>query len=65
MKIAFDADAVLFSEESELRYNTKGLDAFQKHEQENEDVELEQGPFANLLIKLSKIQEELPTTIEL
>lgn len=65
VKIAFDADAVLFSDESEHRYKTEGLDAFTKFESENQDVPLGEGPFAKLLIKLSKIQEELPTTIEL
>ncbi len=65
VKIAFDADAVLFSEESEHRYKTEGMEAFHKYEAEHEDVPLTAGPFANLLIKLSKIQEELPTTIEL
>jgi len=65
VKIAFDADAVLFSEESEHRYKTEGVDAFHKFEQENEDVPLREGPFAKLLIKLSKIQEHLPTSIEL
>lgn len=65
VKIAFDADAVLFSEDSEHRYKTEGLDAFHKYEKENENIALDEGPFAKLLIKLSKIQEELPTTIEL
>lgn len=65
VKIAFDADAVLFSDESEHRYKTEGIDAFHRYEQEHEDEELGEGPFAKLLIKLSKIQEELPTAIEL
>lgn len=65
VKIAFDADAVVFSEHSELRYKTEGMDAFHKYEAENEDVPLQEGPFANLIRKLSKIQEYLPTTIEL
>lgn len=65
VKIAFDADAVLFSDESELRYKKEGMDAFHKYESEHEDEPLSEGPFAKLLIKLSKIQEELPTTIEL
>ncbi len=65
VKIAFDADAVIFSDESELRYKTEGLEAFQKYEAEHEDDPLKAGPFANLLIKLSKIQEHLPTGIEL
>ena len=65
VRIAFDADAVLFSDESEHRYKSEGIDAFHKHELENEDVPLAEGPFAKLLIKLSKIQDELPTSIEL
>lgn len=65
VKIAFDADAVLFSDESEHRYKTQGIDAFHKYELEHEDEALGEGPFAKLLIKLSKIQDELPTTIEL
>jgi 5''-nucleotidase. len=65
VKIAFDADAVLFSDESEHRYKTEGIDAFLKHEKDHEDTPLNKGPFAELLIKLSKIQEHLPTTIEL
>lgn len=65
VKIAFDADAVLFSDDSELRYKTEGLEAFHKHESENTDVPLEEGPFAKLLVKLSKIQSHFPTRIEL
>ncbi len=65
VKIAFDADAVLFSDESELRYKTQGMEAFHKYEMEHENEPLNEGPFAKLLIKLSKIQEHLPTRIEL
>ena len=65
VKIAFDADAVLFSEESEIRNKTEGLDAFHKYESEHEDDPLNEGPFATLIKKLSKIQDHLPTRIEL
>ncbi|MBS7331999.1 MAG: 5'-nucleotidase [Weeksellaceae bacterium] len=65
VKFAFDADAVVFSEESEQIYKEKGIEAFHEHEAANEDVPLNDGPFAELLRKLSKIQEFLPTTIEL
>lgn len=65
VKIAFDADAVLFSDDSEFRYKTEGLDAFQKHEKENEKNAMKEGPFAKLLIKLSKIQEHLPMGVEM
>lgn len=65
VKFAFDADAVVFSEDSEQIYKEQGMEAFHKHELENEDVPLNDGPFAELLRKLSKIQDFLPTTIEL
>ncbi len=64
VKIAFDADAVLFSEESEYRFKTEGLDSFQQFEKENENEPMNEGPFAKLLIKLSKIQEHFPMEIE-
>jgi 5'-nucleotidase len=65
VKFAFDADAVVFSEESEQIYNEQGMDAFHKHEKENEDVALNDGPFAALLRKLSDIQDYLPVEKEL
>ena len=65
VKIAFDADAVLFSEDSELMYKTEGIEIFRKYEDEHKDVPLAPGPFAKLLMKLSKIQESLPVTVEL
>ena len=65
VKIAFDADAVLFSDESEFRFQSQGIDAFYKYEKEHEKEPMSAGPFAKLLIKLSKIQEYLPTGIEL
>ncbi len=64
VKIAFDADAVLFSDESEYRYKTEGMDEFHKFEKAHEDEPLSEGPFAKLLIKLSKIQEFLPMRVE-
>jgi len=64
VKIAFDADAVLFSDESEFRYKMEGMDAFHDYEKEHVNDPLAEGPFAKLLIKLSKIQEHLPTRIE-
>ncbi len=65
VKIAFDADSVLFSDDSEFRYKTQGMAAFHEYEAAHENDPLTEGPFAKLLIKLSKIQEELPMSIEL
>lgn len=64
VRIAFDADAVLFSDESEFRYKTEGMEAFHKYEKEHENDPLSEGPFAKLLIKLSKIQEHFPMRVE-
>lgn len=64
VKFAFDADAVVFSESSEQIFKEKGIEAFHQHEETNEDVPLDDGPFADLIRKLSKIQEFLPMSIE-
>jgi len=58
VRIAFDGDAVLFSEESELIYKKHGLDAFIKHEQKNRDNPLEKGVFAKLLFTIANIQKK-------
>lgn len=61
IKIAFDGDAVLFSEESEKIYKEEGLDAFLRHEKNNVSRPLPDGPFASLLRTISKVQEEFTT----
>ncbi len=58
LRIAFDGDAVLFSEESELIYKEKGLDAFITHEKANANNPLKKGPFARFLMLLSNIQSK-------
>lgn len=60
IRIAFDADAVIFSEESEHIYKTQGLEAFLKHESENVKKPMQEGPFAKLLKTLSYLQEHFP-----
>ncbi|WMJ79346.1 5'-nucleotidase [Clostridium sp. MB40-C1] len=58
IRIAFDADAVVFSEESEKIYKEKGLDAFLENEKNNAEQVLPEGPFGKLLKTLSKIKEK-------
>lgn len=58
VRIAFDGDAVLFGEESELIYKEKGIDAFMEHERLNADNPLESGPFARFLHTISNIQKK-------
>lgn len=60
IRIAFDGDAVLFSDESERIYQTEGLETFVRHEKENATRPLPEGPFAKLLKTLSYIQSEYP-----
>lgn len=58
LRIAFDADAVLFSEESEHIYRTQGLDAFLAHERDKADHMLAEGPLAKLLMRLGALQRD-------
>jgi 5'-nucleotidase len=60
VKIAFDGDAVLFSEESEVIYKTQGLEAFLEHEKKNVTNAMKEGPFAQLLRVISNIQAKYP-----
>jgi 5'-nucleotidase len=56
IRIAFDGDAVLFSEESENIYQSQGLEAFLNHEKQNARKALPEGPFAKLLKTISFLQ---------
>lgn len=64
VRIAFDGDAVLFDETSELVYKQQGMDAFHENEDKSQDIPMNEGPFANFLKKLAKLQERLPMKIE-
>jgi 5'-nucleotidase len=65
VRIAFDADAVIFSDESEHIYKTQGLEAFHKNEKDNKLTPLKEGPYARLLKTLSHIQHRMNTGVEL
>ena len=56
VRIAFDGDAVLFSDEAEEVFHRDGLDAFQKHETEHALKPLPPGPFKPLLEALHRLQ---------
>ncbi len=58
VRIAFDGDAVLFSDEAERVYQAQGLDAFQHHEQTFAANPLAPGPFKPLLEALHRLQRE-------
>lgn len=57
VRIAFDGDAVLFSDEAESVYQEKGLDAFQDHERIHAHQPLPPGPFKPFLEALHKLQQ--------
>lgn len=64
IKIAFDADAVIFSDESECIFKKKGLAAFEENERKNARQPLMEGPFANFLKIISGLQKEfLPENV--
>jgi len=56
LRIAFDGDAVLFSDEAERVFAAEGLDAFNRNETESCEKPLSGGPFKPFLAALHKIQ---------
>ena len=56
VRIAFDGDAVLFSDEAERVYQRDGLDAFTEHETARALQPLPPGPFKPLLEALHRLQ---------
>jgi 5'-nucleotidase len=61
LRIAFDGDAVLFSEDSERIYQQQGLQAFSEHERQKAKELLPGGPFKAFLQKLHLIQRKFTT----
>ncbi len=58
IRIAFDGDAVLFTDESERIYQRDGLKAFEENERKNANNPLPEGPFAKFLKTISALQKE-------
>jgi len=58
VRIAFDGDAVLFSDEAERVFQKDGLDAFTRHETAHALKPLPPGPFKPLLEALHRLQAE-------
>jgi 5'-nucleotidase len=57
VRIAFDGDAVLFSDEAERVFQAEGLSAFQKHESDKAAQPLLAGPFKPVLQALHQLQQ--------
>ncbi len=60
LKIAFDGDAVLFSDASEKIYQEQGLESFTRNESLAAHEPLEGGPFKPFLAALQQIQMAFP-----
>lgn len=65
VRIAFDGDAVLFSDEAERVFQAKGLSAFQQHERAKAHLPLSAGPFKPLLAALHRLQQEGTPTMHI
>ena len=60
IRIAFDGDSVLFSDEAERVYQEQGLTAFQESEKLSAKTPLSSGPFRKFLAILHQIQKAYP-----
>ena len=60
VRIAFDGDAVLFSDEAEKVYQAEGLEAFSAQEKQRAETPLPEGPFKSLMVALQDIQSAYP-----
>lgn len=60
VRVAFDGDAVLFSDESERIYKEQGLEKFQENEASQAHTPMKAGPFKNFLFALQRIQQAFP-----
>ena len=60
LRIAFDGDAVVFSDEAERIYQASGLAAFARSERASAATPLPGGPFKEFLAALHRVQSDFP-----
>ncbi len=60
LRIAFDGDSVLFSDQAERVYKEQKLEAFMTHEVQNASLPLPPGPLQPFLSALHSLQNSLP-----
>ncbi|HEY7773115.1 MAG TPA: 5'-nucleotidase [Marinagarivorans sp.] len=60
LRFAFDGDAVLFSDEAERIFKSKGLQAFAESEKASAREPLQGGPFRHFLSALQSLQRQFP-----
>lgn len=61
VRIAFDGDSVLFSDESDQYFLEHGLDLFRQNEEQQSNVPMKAGPFKHFLKELSNLQKTYPS----
>ena len=59
IRIAFDGDAVLFADESELIFKKQGLEGFKENESLHANEPMKEGPFAKFLKVIADLQSTL------
>lgn len=60
LRIAFDGDSVLFTDESERIFQNQGIEAFYSNESKNSKQMLPGGPFKGFLQALHRLQRHFP-----
>lgn len=60
VRIAFDGDSVLFSDEAEIQVQNEGLEAWKRSEIEKAHLPLDGGPFKGFITELAKLQSQFP-----
>lgn len=63
LRLAFDGDCVLFSEEAEKVYTEQGFDSFVEHEVLHENRPLPAGPFFKFLARLHDVQKSFSGSV--
>ena len=58
LKVAFDGDSVIFSEDSQSIYDKHGIKAFERNEKNLAKFPLSGGPFKSFLFELHKLQKK-------
>lgn len=58
IRVAFDCDSVVFSDEADRVYESEGMQAFLNHELEHARKPLPEGPLAKLLRALARLQND-------
>lgn len=62
LRIAFDGDSVLFSDEAERIYQASGLEVFAANEKATANTPLGGGPFKGFLAALQELQNKFPAS---